>query len=400
MSMELQSPLGDRVTHVDVFVLTAEVDRPFAFSQPGMVGRRGALVVKLSTESGLVGYGEGMCFGFQPPSAAAAIVRDVLAEMVLGQTIAGSRTLFWRAFNRLRDFGAAGVTTSALSAIDIALWDLRGKALGCSIADLLGGRFREDCQAYVTSFYSSDAGPDPAESAERAQKYVADGYTALKLKVGFGIEGDIALVEAIRSAVGPTTRIMVDANRGYGLGQARTLLPYLAELGVSWFEEPMAVSHVEDYRELRAMAGPVLLAAGEGEATMIGFWPLLTRGMVDVLQPDLGVAGGFTGVLPLIDAAQASGQAVCPHVWGTVISQAAALQMIASIPPSPISRGGSEPVFEFDLSDHPFRSRLALTRIDATAGRLRIPDGPGLGIEIDDEVLLELSSTEMSDGHG
>lgn len=390
MSHTVGGALSDRIRDVDVFALNAVVERPFAFSQPGLVTSRGALVVRLRTETGLVGYGEGVCFGFQPPQAAAAIARDVLAPLVLGQPISDSRTLFWRAFNRLRDFGATGVTTAALSAIDIAIWDLRGKALDSSVADLLGGRFRTDVGAYVTSFYSGDDGPDPRESADRAQQYVSEGYSALKLKVGFGIERDVELMRAVRSAVGESTSLMVDANRGYNFGLARRLLPHLEDLGVTWLEEPMALAQTEDYRELRRIAGSVLIAGGESEAASIGFWPLLTRRMVDVLQPDLGIAGGFTGVLPIIDAAQASGQAVCPHVWGTVISQAAALQMIACVPMAPMSRGGFEPIFEFDLSDHPFRSRLSSTKIEATGGRVQIPNGPGLGIQVNDEELETL----------
>lgn len=388
------APMEDVISSISIFVLDVAVASPFAFSQPGMVSRRGALILRLETASGLVGFGEGTCLGFQPADAAATLVRDVLSPMLIGRRISDHRTYFFQAFNRLRDFGLTGVVTAALSAVDIALWDVRGKALDSSVSALLGGRYRDDVEAYVTSFYSGDLGPDPSESAALALRYSSEGYTALKLKLGFGLGRDKRLVRAIRDAVPETMSVLVDANRGYGLGSARRLVSILDDLDVTWLEEPMSLDHVDDYRQLRSQAGSVLIAAGESEAGPIGFWPLMVEGAVDVLQPDLGIAGGFTGTTAVVDMALASGQAVCPHVWGTVIGQAAALQFIATIPRSPMSRGGFEPLFEFDLSDHPFRTALATTQIQAENGRLAIPDLPGLGVAVDEQALGEIATRQ------
>jgi D-galactarolactone cycloisomerase len=273
----------------------------------------------------------------------------------------------------------------------MALWDLRGKALGSSIADLLGGRFRSDVEAYVTSFYSDDSGPRVSESAAKAVDYMAAGYTAFKVKIGFGIARDVELVSAIREAVGDGPKILVDANRGYTFALAKRLIGPMSALRVEWIEEPLALTEVHGYELLRSVSQDVLIAGGEGEATVLGFWPLLEMGLVDVLQPDLGVAGGFTGVLPIVELAQRTGQIVCPHVWGTVIGQAAALQMLACIPDTPLSRGGYQPMFEYDLSEHPFRTELSADRLQAVDGRISIPSGPGLGLTVDDDALERLA---------
>lgn len=381
------STLEDRISSVSIYVLQAAVSKPFAFSQPGLVSHRSALIVRLVTAAGLVGYGEGACFGFQPADASATVVRDVLAPMVIGRRIGEQRVIYLEAFNRLRDFGATGSVTAALSAMDIALWDLRGRALGCSVSTLLGGRFRERVQAYVTSFYSGDVGPQPEESAEQARRFVSEGYKALKLKVGFGLKHDELVVRSVREAIPDGVGLLVDANRGYDLGLARRLVSIAEAHDVLWLEEPMPVSRLGDYRALRAQAGSVLVAAGESESGPTGFWPLMVDGAVDVLQPDLGMAGGFSGTMPIADMALASGQAVCPHVWGTAIGQAAALQFVATIPRSPMSRGGFEPLFEFDLSDHPFRKALTTSQLTVADGFVTIPDGPGIGVVVDEEAL-------------
>jgi D-galactarolactone cycloisomerase len=213
----------------------------------------------------------------------------------------------------------------------------------------------------------------------------------MKVKIGFGVRQDALDVAAVREAIGPDVLLMVDANHAYETGLARRLLRELDELDVFWFEEPVSPENIDGYVELRALGTRTLIAAGEVEYTLSGFWPWITRRAVDILQPDVAAAGGFTAIKQIIAAAGAANLLVNPHIFGTAIGLAASLHAAAIVPPCPQSRGAYEPIAEFDQSRHPFRDDVVHQPLRMQNGRLTVPTGPGLGIDVDRAALDRLA---------
>lgn len=381
------------VTAVRTYVLKAPLERPFFFSQPGWVTRRAAMVVELEDDSGRFGYGECLLNGLEPPEIARATVDSALADLVRGADPFDRVVLWERMYNLTRDFGLKGAVVAAVSAVDIALWDLAGQIAGLPVAKLLGGAFRDRVRAYATGFYRQ-TDTDRAALVEEARAHRAAGFSAMKVKIGFGPADDVATLAAIREAVGPDVLLMADANHAYNVATARRLIRELDALDLLWLEEPIAPEDVDGYRELRALGPRLWIAAGENEYTRHGFWPWVTRRAVDVLQPDLTAAGGFTGLRDIVALATAAGLMVNPHVWGTAIGLAASLQLLATLPPVPVSRGAFEPLLEFDRSAHPFRQDLVAEPIRAEDGIVRIPQGPGLGITVDRAALRRLAGAD------
>jgi D-galactarolactone cycloisomerase len=179
---------------------------------------------------------------------------------------------------------------------------------------------------------------------------------------------------------------MVDTNHAYGFADALRLGRLLEPFDLRWYEEPVAPEDYVGYRELRA-ALAIPIAGGENEHTLHGFRELLGGRCVDIAQPDIGSAGGFTACRHIIALAQAHGIAVNPHVWGSAVGQAAALQLIAAIPVAHHSLQPTEPIFEYDCSAHPFRQSLVKQPFQQVDGWIDIPREPGLGIEVERQAL-------------
>ncbi|MBV8217590.1 MAG: hypothetical protein JO325_03940, partial [Solirubrobacterales bacterium] len=216
----------------------------------------------------------------------------------------------------------------------------------------------------------------PDELVEEAQRHLAAGFRAMKVKSGFGVRQDALDVAAVREAIGPDVLLMVDANHAYETGLARRLLHELDELDVFWFEEPVSPENIDGYVELRALGSTTLIAAGEVEYTLSGFWPWITRRAVDIRQPDVAAAGGFTAMKQIIAAAGAANLLLNPHMFGTGIGLAASLHAAAIVPPCPQSRGAYEPLAELDQSRHPFRDAVVHEPLRMQGGRLTVSTGP------------------------
>lgn len=380
------------ITAVNTYALSAEVPEPFFFAQFGTVRRRSTMVVEVVTSEGVSGFGEALCNGHQPAEIAQATVESSLRDLLLGREVMDTAVLYEEGYNLTKDFGMKGAVMGALSAVDIALWDAKGQLLGLPVHALLGGAHRTSLAPYATGFYRVPDGRYPAMLAEEAQRHLGNGFTAMKVKIGFGLADDVASIAAVREAVGPDVRIMADANHAYNAGSARRLVRELDELDVHWLEEPISPEDLDGYRSLVDMGPKLLLAAGENEFSRHGFWPWATARAVDVLQPDLAAAGGFTGLGQIQTLALSAGLALNPHVWGSAIGLAAAIQFLATIPPVPISRAGQEPMLEFDQSSHPFRRELVAEDFGLVDGRVPVPTRPGLGITVDRDVLRRYSA--------
>jgi D-galactarolactone cycloisomerase len=375
-----------KIVDVKVHALSTPLEQPFAFSQ-GWVRTRSATLVELVTDAGLVGWGEAFAQGLEPPQIAAAVIESALKPLLLGADPLDTEVLWHRMYHATRDYGRKGSVISGISAIDIALWDLAGKAHGVPVHKLLGGAFRTRVQAYATGFYRIKGQGEASRLADEAIAHHDAGFRAMKVKLGYGIADDLAVMDAVGRAIeGRGIALMVDTNHAYGVGDAVRLGLALAPYGLRWYEEPVAPEHVAGYREVRSRCA-MPIAGGENEHTLYGFRDFLAAGAVDIAQPDIGSVGGFTACRHVIALAQAHGVQVNPHVWGSAVAQAASLQLIAAVPVAHHSVFAEEPIFEYDRSSHPFRQQLVAAPIVQRDGWLDVPTRPGLGVEIVREVL-------------
>lgn len=365
-----------KIAGIRAHLLGHRLEAPFqsAFSQ---FDERLHCLVEIRCEDGTTGWGE--CLG---PARINAAILAAMTPALVGRDPAGIRPIWHGLYSTFRDQGQRGAVISALSGIDVALWDIAGRRHGVPVHELAGGAFRSSVPAYATGGFRRLAGDRPTYLAEEAAGYAAEGFGALKIKIGFGVAEDEAAIRAVREAVGPTVALMIDANHGYDRGEAAALGRAVSDLGIGWFEEPVVPEDLEGYRRLRT-AQPIPVAGGETWFTRWGFRDAFAARAVDIAQPDVCGCGGLTEALAIADMALAAGVRVVPHVWGTGIAIAAALQFLAVLPHDPPRHEAREPLLEFDRTENPFRQAILTRPIEAHEGRVTIPQGPGLGIDID-----------------
>jgi D-galactarolactone cycloisomerase len=376
-----------KIIKVNVYLLKTPLQEPFYFSQ-GWVHQRSAVLVELETDAGITGWGECLCHGLQPPEIAAAFIRHAYAPMLIGRDPFDSDVLWEEMYNKSRPYGQGGAAVNAISGVDIALWDIKGKSCGLPVSKLLGGTFRTEVMPYATGFYRTANGRYPEDGVEEALRHKANGLRAMKLKIGFGIEDDLALIRSVREAVGPEIRLMADANGAYNAGLARRLMLECREQKLYFLEELLAPEDQEGYTAIRHLT-ETLVASGENLFGKIGYRNWISQGALDILQPDLCSSGGFTECKKIATLAQAWNTMLIPHVWGSGIGLAASLQFIATLAPTPLALYPEEPMLEYDQSAHPFRADLIHHAITMKDGMVAIPDGPGIGVEINHEVIAK-----------
>jgi len=264
----------------------------------------------------------------------------------------------------------------------VALWDIKGKHFAAPIHVLMGGPVRTEVAAYATGTYRRGNADPLGYIVEEVKGYVREGFPAVKLKIGFGVAEDTALVRACREAVGPRVGLMLDANHGYDVVEAIALGRKVADCDVGWFEEPVVPEDLESYVEVRR-GQPIPVAGGETWFTRWNFREVFNARAVDIAQPDVCAAGGLSETKKIADMASAFGVRCVPHVWGTGVGLATALQLLAVLPHNPPRHTPLEPVLEFDRSEHPFRQAVLSAPIEHEGGIVRVPKGPGLGIAVD-----------------
>lgn len=375
-----------KITRLEIHVLKSPLAEPFAFSQ-GWVRQRSATLVEVFTDAGITGWGEAFAQGLEPPEIAAAVIDAALRPLVIGADPLDTEVLWHRMYHQTRDYGRKGSVVAAISAIDIALWDIAGKHYGVPVHRLLGGAFRTRVRPYATGFYRIRGQGEAGRLAEEAIRHFEAGFSLMKVKLGYGVDDDVACMEAIGRAIqGKPVRLMVDTNHAYGRADALRLGRALEEYDLRWYEEPVAPEDVAGYVEMRQKLS-MPIAGGENEHTLYGFRQFLGAGAVDIAQPDLGSCGGITAARHIVALSQSHGVQVNPHVWGSAIAQAASLQFLAAVPVAHHSLFAEEPILEFDRSSHPFRTQLITRPIEQKDGWVEIPAGPGLGVEVDRAVL-------------
>jgi D-galactarolactone cycloisomerase len=375
-----------KVTDVRVHVLKSPLAEPFAFSQ-GWVRQRSATLVEMSTDDGITGWGEAFAQGLEPPEIAAAAIEYALKPLILGADPRNTEVLWHRMYHATRDYGRKGSVVAAISAVDIALWDIAARSYNVPVCQLLGGASRTRVEPYATGFYRITGQGEAARLAEEALRHHDAGFRLMKVKLGYGVDDDIVCMEAISKAIaGRNITLMIDTNHAYGRAEALQLGRALADYKLRWYEEPVVPEDLRGYAEMRdKLTMPI--AGGENEHALFGYRELFAAGGVDIAQPDLGSCGGITAARHITALAQSHGVVVNPHVWGSAIAQAASLQVIAALPVAHHSLFAQEPVFEYDRSSHPFRQMLITEPIVQKDGWVPIPSGPGLGVTIDRAVL-------------
>jgi D-galactarolactone cycloisomerase len=342
----------------------------------GRAVKRDAVVVKVVTGDGLVGWGE--AHHGRSPGAVAHHVNTTLRQLVLGLDATDVIGVWARVYRlQLGSHGMGAASAIGLSGIDMALWDIRGKAAGWPLYRLLGGTSRP-IPAYAGGV--SLGYQEPAALVEEARGHVDAGYRAVKLRIGDGPARDLERVAAVRRAFGDDLAILTDANTGYSVADARRAMPALDALGVGWLEEPFPPHDHRSYA-IASTFGRVPLAAGENHYTRFEFSRLVEDRAITVLQPDLSKTGGVTEALRIAAMASAWKLSINPHTSMTGINMAASIHFLAAI-----DNGG---YFEADVSKvNLFRDELG-SRPYAMGndGCVRPLETPGIGIEIDEKFL-------------
>ncbi|MBX6741868.1 MAG: mandelate racemase/muconate lactonizing enzyme family protein [Acetobacteraceae bacterium] len=372
-----------KVTRVTCHLLQSKVDRPFTSARGWLYTTRSSCVVEIETDAGITGWGE--CYG--PAAVNKALIETQYAPRLIGRDPFDVEVVWEDLYNRIKDYGAQGFSITALSGIDIALWDIMGRATGLPIHKLIGGAYRKEIRAYATGLYFTDMDRLVEEAVEEALEYKAQGFRAIKMKIGLGDPKlDFRRVKAVRDAIGPEIALAVDANHCFTVPQAIRLGRMLEELDLLWFEEPVSPEDHAGYAQV-TQALDLAVAGGENDFTRWGFREVIATKAMDIVQPDVCAAGGISEMRKIATLASAFGVECVPHAWGSAIGLAATVQFLAALPDQPPAFRPIPPMLEFEQTPNPLRDILAKEPITQQGGIVRVPEGPGLGIEVDHEVL-------------
>lgn len=349
----------------------------------GSTTKRDAIIVRVRTDAGITGYGE--AHPGRSPGAITSLIHGTIAPMLVGMQatdVVGA----WQRVHRMQlsSHGLGAGAALALSGIDMALWDIRGKAAGMPLYELLGGT-RRRLPAYAGGIA---LGYQPKESlADEARGYIERGYKALKLRLGDGVSNDIERALHVREVLGDGVDILSDANTVYTMADARRVLPVLADIRAGWLEEPFACNDFASYREAAKITPLVPIAAGENHYTRFEFAQLLEAGAVKVWQPDLSKCGGITEGVRIAAIASAWRIPVHPHSSATGLNHAATLHFMAATENSGY--------FEACVSKYnPFRDMFGTVFEIGRDGCVEPPSGPGLGVDVDESLFEKYPSID------
>jgi D-galactarolactone cycloisomerase len=387
-----------KITNVRTMLLSAPIPPERRWrSDFGSSTKTDAAIVIVETDEGLTGFGEAK----GSPPAIRTIVETRLKPQLVGQDPTRIEYLWEKMYSGSRlglalKYGRAypghnvrGEVLCAISGVDVALWDITGKAMGVPIFRLLGGGVRERIRAYASGGWAG-----PGQAAAELGGYVAKGFTAVKMRVG-GLDDEdfpnrsIARVREVRDAVGPAIDVMIDAHGALTATQAVSLARQVEEYRISWFEEPViAADDLRGLAEVRQRT-TIPISTGENEQTRFAFQDILDAHAADVLQPDIAIAGGLTESRRIAALAYARGVVVNPHVWGSALLWAASLQFAAATPNCTI--------FEFGQAYSPLLYDLLTTPVAlGKDGQVDVLTGPGLGVELQPDLERKYPYLESS----
>ena len=369
-----------KITKIEVYLLACDIPEPFGWSQ-GWTDKRHGSLTKITTDAGIIGWGEG--YGSR---VSANIVCDMFAHQLIGEDPLNINAHWNRMFASLYNGGAAGgFAGDALSSIDLALWDIAGKAAGKSVVELLGGALRDKVAVYATGlYYHRDEMSGKLQ--QEATSYVEAGFAGMKTKIGgLSMKEDVDRVAIIRETIGGDLFLAVDANKAYNAATAGEMGLRLADLDIHWFEEPVYSNDVDAYLRVKE-AQPIPVAGGEIMRNRFEARDFIARRAVDILQPDVNLAGGVTEFRNTAMMANTFGIRVNPHLWGTPLMTSATLSIAATLPPCPYSHTPrpyeQEPVVELDCNPNAIRDEFFDPVFTQKDGYIALPEGPGFGVEV------------------
>jgi L-rhamnonate dehydratase len=368
-----------KITEVEAIVL-----RQPALNEGIADGSQDDLVVRVFTDAGIVGIGE----VDSAPEVAKAVIEapashalaSGLRHVLIGEDPLDVEGLWQKMYRAAIYYGRRGVAIHALSGIDIALWDIKGKAFGKPVSTLIGGPRWTRVRAYASTLM-----PDTEVETSRKVSGLIEQYGFTAIKLGWGPLGqdpehDVRLARAAREAAGDQVDVLIDAGLGYGADAdtAVRVARELEQLGIFWLEEPFLPDELDAYARL-ADSVDIRVAAGEEDSTLWGFRELIERGHVDVVQPDVTRCGGITELLRIAKYANALGTACVPHAWKSGIIKAASLHVNAVLPDAWFQ--------EYCVAETPLNTQLTRQTFPLQDGFVDVPNAPGLGVDLDPEVL-------------
>ncbi|MCZ4313097.1 mandelate racemase/muconate lactonizing enzyme family protein [Comamonadaceae bacterium G21597-S1] len=338
-------------------------------------------VIRVSTDEGIVGIGE----AHTNPLAAQAIIDSPLysvsaqglRHVLVGEDPRDINRLWDKMYRASQTYGRRGLLMHALSGIDLALWDILGKSVGLPVHQLLGGARKRAHHAYASDLSQ----PTLEATIELALAHKANGYRAMKF--GWGALGqdrksDVRVAEQLRKALGPDFDIMIDMGFAVPLDHALYLGRAYAEHDLYFLEEPLSPDDLGGFAKL-VSASPTPIATGEKASHELDYIDLMDRGQLRIIQPDIARMGGISAMLRVIAHAEARNVRVIPHCWSTDILVAATLHCISTMRDCPY--------LEFNVTDNPLRTELLVEPIRPQHGVVRVPEKPGLGIELREDTL-------------
>jgi L-alanine-DL-glutamate epimerase-like enolase superfamily enzyme len=379
------------IADVRTIPLSYRCDKPY-MSAAGVQAARHTLLVEIETDNGLIGIGEAGSAGGALASTQ-VVVEQELKPLLIGEDPLLIERLWQKMFQRTRQHGRRGIVMHAISGLDMALWDLAGKVAKLPVYRLLGA-YRDKVEAYASGGFYQE-GKDVSTLADEAAGYIARGYRAMKMKVGrnpstqtnlremlaqnercvVSLDEDLARVEAARKALGREAKLMIDINCAWSPALAIQMGQALEPYRLYWIEEPVATDDIRGSAEVARALGTAI-AGYETEVGLYGFRELITRGAVDIVQPDIAWAGGFTECRRIAALAHAYNLMVAPHAFSSAITLVASMHLLASIP--------NGLILEFDQNPNALRQELLKEPITVDReGFVTLPDRPGLGVELD-----------------
>jgi L-alanine-DL-glutamate epimerase-like enolase superfamily enzyme len=350
-----------------------------------------AAILRIETEDGTVGWGEGKNAAGSAGSYAALVhlLNHEFGPRLIGRDASQITAIWADLYNGSRAKASAarghplpelarrGLTIAAISAIDIALWDIRGKALDQPVWALLGGRSADRLPAYASGGWADAAG-----IGAQLQSYIdAGGFRAVKMRVGSMDDRphvSAERVRAARKALGPDVELMVDAHGTYTVAEAKRFAALVADCDLAWFEEPVSADDRAGLAEFRAST-MIPVAVGESECTRFDFAALIAARAADILQPDPAFCGGITEAMQIAALASSFNLRLAPHLWAGAPCFFAGLHVLAAAPAGYI--------VEFSLGANPMIHTLSRAPVVVRDGTIAVPDGPGLGLDIDTEMI-------------
>ena len=342
-------------------------------------------LVVITTEDGLQGFGEAKAAVGSSGVCASIVtcVENELAPILIGQDARNINELWERMYNGTRDhyaikrgrvfpiLGNRGLTISAMSGIDMALWDLLGKSMNVPVVQLLGGAIRPKMETYASGGWA-----DADQIGEQLSGYISKGFKATKMRVGVmdeTVEYSVERVQAARAALGKDIKIMVDAHGTFSVPEAKRFCRGIEDCNLYWFEEPISPDNKQGTAEVRAMTATPI-AAGESEFTRFDMRDLVDLKAVDVLQPDAAIIGGITEAWRVSSLAATYQLELAPHCWGSAFSFMAGVNVAFASP--------SAAIIEFSSGGNPMMYDLVNEKIEVKEGFIDAPTEAGLGLSV------------------